>query len=182
MREWQLNLPTSSHFLHLLTHRCHSCYTGHFHHQSNKLLTLFPDLDVNNHLISPSSSPLHTYSTLNIPNSNQSHSQHTQLWNFFLSENGEEDRHVACCRSWFDQSQVQSWRNWRFLFLFFFTFWLQTMLFWILIVGLFAAPDITGIWLRIFVMLLEMPLIGSVILSYLKKQNKIQEVCLLVFY
>ncbi|XP_071726248.1 fatty acid amide hydrolase-like [Rutidosis leptorrhynchoides] len=41
--------------------------------------------------------------------------------------------------------------------------------------GEIEAPDMTGIWLRIFVMLLEMPLIGSVILSYLKKQNKIQE-------
>ncbi|XP_024966040.1 LOW QUALITY PROTEIN: fatty acid amide hydrolase [Cynara cardunculus var. scolymus] len=41
--------------------------------------------------------------------------------------------------------------------------------------GEIEAPDITGLWAWIFVKLLEMPLIGSVILTYLKKQNKIQE-------
>ncbi|PWA46595.1 amidase [Artemisia annua] len=41
--------------------------------------------------------------------------------------------------------------------------------------GEIKAPEIRGIWLKIFVMLLEMPLIGSAILTYLKKQNKIQE-------
>lgn len=41
--------------------------------------------------------------------------------------------------------------------------------------GEIEAPDLSGIWLRIFVMLLEMPVVGSIILAYLKKQNKIQE-------
>ena len=43
-------------------------------------------------------------------------------------------------------------------------------------VSIDAAPDMSGLWVWIFVKLLEMPLIGSVILTYLKKQNKIQEV------
>ncbi|XP_071685927.1 fatty acid amide hydrolase-like [Rutidosis leptorrhynchoides] len=37
------------------------------------------------------------------------------------------------------------------------------------------APHITGLALKLFVMLVELPLIGSLILSYLKKQNKINE-------
>ena len=41
---------------------------------------------------------------------------------------------------------------------------------------LVSATEVWGIWLKFFVMLLEMPLIGSAILTYLKKQNKIQEV------
>nr|XP_043620002.1 fatty acid amide hydrolase-like [Erigeron canadensis] len=41
--------------------------------------------------------------------------------------------------------------------------------------GAIEAPDLSGIWLRLFVMLVEMPLIGPVIVSYLKKKNKIQE-------
>lgn len=46
----------------------------------------------------------------------------------------------------------------------------------VLIGVLVSAPEVRGIWLKIFVLLLEMPLIGSAILTYLKKQNKIQEV------
>ncbi|KAJ9561227.1 hypothetical protein OSB04_006387 [Centaurea solstitialis] len=38
-----------------------------------------------------------------------------------------------------------------------------------------AAPDMSGLWVWIFVKLLEMPFIGSLILTYLKKQNKIQQ-------
>ncbi|CAH1420447.1 unnamed protein product [Lactuca virosa] len=41
--------------------------------------------------------------------------------------------------------------------------------------GEIQAPDVTGLWLWIFVKLLETPLIGPVILSYLKKRNKITE-------
>ncbi|KAK1439986.1 hypothetical protein QVD17_05811 [Tagetes erecta] len=41
--------------------------------------------------------------------------------------------------------------------------------------GEIEAPNLSGLWLRVFVMLLEMPLIGSAIVAYLKRQNKIQE-------
>ncbi|KAL8238356.1 hypothetical protein R6Q59_019437 [Mikania micrantha] len=41
--------------------------------------------------------------------------------------------------------------------------------------GEIEAPNLSGSWLRLFVMLLEMPFIGSLIIAYLKKQNKIQE-------
>ncbi|KAL8205139.1 hypothetical protein R6Q57_008690 [Mikania cordata] len=45
----------------------------------------------------------------------------------------------------------------------------------LLLCFIIAAPNLSGSWLRLFVMLLEMPLIGSLIIAYLKKQNKIQE-------
>ncbi|XP_076919206.1 fatty acid amide hydrolase-like isoform X2 [Bidens hawaiensis] len=41
--------------------------------------------------------------------------------------------------------------------------------------GEIEAPNLNGLWLRIFVMLVEMPFIGPVIVAYLKSQNKIQE-------
>ncbi|KAI3809913.1 hypothetical protein L1987_19516 [Smallanthus sonchifolius] len=41
--------------------------------------------------------------------------------------------------------------------------------------GEIQAPNLSGSWLRMFVMLIEMPLIGSVIVAYLKKRNKIQQ-------
>ncbi|KAI3752965.1 hypothetical protein L2E82_25008 [Cichorium intybus] len=53
----------------------------------------------------------------------------------------------------------------------------QTGFYFLYIVGFVhfvAAPDVTGLYLWIFVKLLETPLIGPAILSYLKKQNKIQ--------
>lgn len=37
------------------------------------------------------------------------------------------------------------------------------------------APHVTGIWLKLFVILLEAPIIGSMIISHLKKENKIVE-------
>lgn len=39
-----------------------------------------------------------------------------------------------------------------------------------------AAPHLTGIGLKLFVRLLEAPLFGSLILSHLKKKNKMMEV------
>ncbi|KAK9071080.1 hypothetical protein SSX86_009648 [Deinandra increscens subsp. villosa] len=41
--------------------------------------------------------------------------------------------------------------------------------------GEIEAPHITGLWLKFFVKLVEMPLLGSLIISHLKKQNKIDE-------
>lgn len=38
-----------------------------------------------------------------------------------------------------------------------------------------AAPHLTGIGLKLFVKLLETPLIGSLIISHLKKENKMLE-------
>ncbi|KAJ0640138.1 putative fatty acid amide hydrolase [Helianthus annuus] len=46
--------------------------------------------------------------------------------------------------------------------------------------GEIEAPNLSGLWLRIFVMFIEMPFIGPVIVAYLKKPNKLQEVCLSV--
>ncbi|KAJ0437340.1 putative fatty acid amide hydrolase [Helianthus annuus] len=41
--------------------------------------------------------------------------------------------------------------------------------------GEIEAPNLSGLWLRIFVMFIEMPFIGPVIVAYLKKPNKLQE-------
>ncbi|KAI3715905.1 hypothetical protein L6452_22894 [Arctium lappa] len=41
--------------------------------------------------------------------------------------------------------------------------------------GEIEAPHITGLWLKFFVKLVEMPLIGSLIIGHLKKQNKMNE-------
>ncbi|XP_024979487.1 fatty acid amide hydrolase-like isoform X1 [Cynara cardunculus var. scolymus] len=41
--------------------------------------------------------------------------------------------------------------------------------------GEIEAPHITGLWLKFFVKLIEMPLIGSLIIGHLKKQNKMNE-------
>ncbi|KAK1417577.1 hypothetical protein QVD17_26706 [Tagetes erecta] len=41
--------------------------------------------------------------------------------------------------------------------------------------GEIEAPHITGIWLKLFVKLVEMPLLGSLIIEYLKNQNKMNE-------
>ncbi|KAL2537128.1 Fatty acid amide hydrolase [Forsythia ovata] len=38
------------------------------------------------------------------------------------------------------------------------------------------APHLTGFWLKLFVKLLEAPVIGSLIISYLKKENKMVEI------
>ena len=39
-----------------------------------------------------------------------------------------------------------------------------------------VAPHMTGMWLKLFVKLIEAPLIGSLIISNLKKQNKTDQV------
>ncbi|KAD6795362.1 hypothetical protein E3N88_06258 [Mikania micrantha] len=41
--------------------------------------------------------------------------------------------------------------------------------------GEIEAPHITGFWLKVFVKLVEMPLLGSLIITQLKKQNKMNE-------
>ncbi|CAI9781811.1 unnamed protein product [Fraxinus pennsylvanica] len=38
------------------------------------------------------------------------------------------------------------------------------------------APHLTGFWLKLFLKLLEAPLVGSLIISYLKKENKMVEI------
>ncbi|XP_020229982.1 fatty acid amide hydrolase-like isoform X2 [Cajanus cajan] len=43
------------------------------------------------------------------------------------------------------------------------------------------APHLTGFVFRFFVRILEAPLIGPIIINYLKKQNKINQVCLLQY-
>ncbi|KAJ0700561.1 putative fatty acid amide hydrolase [Helianthus annuus] len=43
--------------------------------------------------------------------------------------------------------------------------------------GEIEAPYINGFWLKLFVKLVEMPLLGSLIIDQLKKQNKMNEVC-----
>lgn len=40
-----------------------------------------------------------------------------------------------------------------------------------------VAPHLTGFWLKFFVKILETPLIGSLVISNLKKENGIIEVC-----
>lgn len=42
-----------------------------------------------------------------------------------------------------------------------------------------VAPHLTGFWLKFFVKILETPLIGSLVISHLKKENKMIEVCVL---
>ncbi|KAI7745988.1 hypothetical protein M8C21_026852 [Ambrosia artemisiifolia] len=41
--------------------------------------------------------------------------------------------------------------------------------------GEIEAPEISGLWLKIFVKLVEMPLLGSLIIGQLKKQNKMDQ-------
>lgn len=41
----------------------------------------------------------------------------------------------------------------------------------------FAAPHLTGFGFRLLVRLIEAPLIGPLLMNYLKKENKIDEVC-----
>lgn len=40
-----------------------------------------------------------------------------------------------------------------------------------------VAPHLTGFWLKFFVKILETPLIGSLVISNLTKENGITEVC-----
>lgn len=46
----------------------------------------------------------------------------------------------------------------------------------------FAAPHLTGFVFRLFVRMVEAPLIGPFIISLLKKQNKINEVGLFISF
>ncbi|CAK9187403.1 unnamed protein product [Ilex paraguariensis] len=55
----------------------------------------------------------------------------------------------------YEQEQIQAFNSW--------------------IDGGFAAPHLTGLMLKVFVKLIEAPLIGSLIISQLKKQNKMVE-------
>ena len=48
--------------------------------------------------------------------------------------------------------------------------------------GLFAAPHLTGFVFKLFVRIVEAPVIGSLIISYLKKQNRIVQVCFFSFW
>jgi hypothetical protein len=45
-----------------------------------------------------------------------------------------------------------------------------------------TAPHLTGLKFKLFVKLLETPLVGPLIISHLKKENKIVEVCFLFFF
>lgn len=42
--------------------------------------------------------------------------------------------------------------------------------------GMYVAPHLTGLTLKVMVWLLEFPLIGSFIINHMKKQNKMDEV------
>ena len=58
--------------------------------------------------------------------------------------------------------------------------WFHFLSFFLLFVYLFlAAPHLTGFVFRLFVRILELPLIGPIIINVLKKQNKIDQVCVL---
>lgn len=41
----------------------------------------------------------------------------------------------------------------------------------------FVAPHLTGLAFKLFVWIVEAPIIGSLIISLLKKQNKMTQVC-----
>jgi hypothetical protein len=45
--------------------------------------------------------------------------------------------------------------------------------------GLLAAPHLTGFVFKLFVRIIEAPVIGSLIVSHLKKQNRFVQVCFL---
>lgn len=47
--------------------------------------------------------------------------------------------------------------------------------------SVFVAPHLTGFFLKLFVWIVEAPMIGSVIISFLKKQNKMTQVCCCAF-
>lgn len=47
--------------------------------------------------------------------------------------------------------------------------------------GLLAAPHLTGFVFKFFVRIVEAPVIGSLIISYLKKQNRFVQVCFFSF-
>lgn len=58
--------------------------------------------------------------------------------------------------------------------------WNLTRLNWVFF-SVFVAPHLTGFFLKLFVWIVEAPMIGSVIISFLKKQNKMTQVCCCAF-
>ena len=52
-----------------------------------------------------------------------------------------------------------------------------------LIVGFgLTAPNLTGFWLKLFVKILEAPLLGPLFIYFMKKDNKMIEVCCVAFF
>lgn len=53
---------------------------------------------------------------------------------------------------------------------------------WIFVYMCVAAPHLTGFMLKLFVKLLEAPVVGPFITDQLKKQNHINEVVILIVF